>query len=66
MRCKQGARGLNLRATDIYRYLGCGPHVVEGPSLFLLLALTGRAMAISELHGNGVRSLPGRTTRRPG
>jgi uncharacterized protein (TIGR03083 family) len=51
--------GLTLKATDTDWSLGTGP-MVEGPALALLLAATGRKVALDELSGPGVESLRSR------
>jgi uncharacterized protein (TIGR03083 family) len=52
-------RGLRLEATDIDWTHGDGP-VVRGPGEALLLAATGRAIALAELTGDGVPLLSSR------
>lgn len=49
---KRRAAGLTLRATDTDWERGSGP-LVEGPALSLLLAVTGRTVALSDLSGPG-------------
>ncbi|HET6287392.1 MAG TPA: maleylpyruvate isomerase family mycothiol-dependent enzyme [Amycolatopsis sp.] len=45
--------GLRLRATDGPFAVGCGP-LVSGPTLALIMAMTGRAAHLTELDGDGV------------
>ncbi|RSM75589.1 hypothetical protein DL991_26135 [Amycolatopsis sp. WAC 01375] len=45
--------GLRLRATDGPFAVGSGP-LVSGPTLALIMAMTGRAAYLAELHGDGV------------
>jgi uncharacterized protein (TIGR03083 family) len=59
MRCKQRVRGLRLVATDLHWHRGQGP-VIEGTAEALLLAMTGRPVAIAELTGDGVTTLAAR------
>jgi uncharacterized protein (TIGR03083 family) len=56
---KRRISGLRLRATDAEWSTGDGPEVV-GPILALLMAMTGRKPAASELTGEGVQSLAAR------
>lgn len=51
--------GLRLRATDQDWSYGSGG-LVEGPSEALAMAVSGRAVALAELAGDGVRELEGR------
>jgi uncharacterized protein (TIGR03083 family) len=51
--------GLTLRATDTDWATGSGPEVA-GPALALLLAMTGRKVALPELSGEGVATLQSR------
>jgi uncharacterized protein (TIGR03083 family) len=51
--------GLSLRATDAAWSHGSGP-LVEGPAMSLLLAMTGRPAALSDLSGDGVDVLRSR------
>ena len=53
---KSRVAGLQLRATDTRFTLGVGP-LVEGPAVALLLATTGRKVALDELQGPGVEIL---------
>ena len=53
---KRRITGLKLRATDTEWSTGDGPEVT-GPILALLLAMTGRKRATSELTGEGVETL---------
>lgn len=52
--------GLKLSATDTDWSTGDGPEV-EGPILALLMAMTGRKAAASELKGEGVAALSARS-----
>jgi uncharacterized protein (TIGR03083 family) len=56
---KRRIAGLNLRATDTDWSAGDGPEVT-GPILALLMAMTGRKPATSELAGEGVETLASR------
>jgi uncharacterized protein (TIGR03083 family) len=56
---KRRISGLKLRATDAEWSTGDGPEVT-GPILALLMAMTGRKPATSELTGEGVKTLAGR------
>ena len=56
---KQRSRGLRLLATDTDWVRGTGP-TIEGPAEMLLLGITGRPAALSELEGEGVAVLAGR------
>ena len=56
---KRRIEGLALRATDTGWSHGSGPEV-SGPMLPLLLAMSGRKGALSELSGDGVETLRGR------
>lgn len=51
--------GLRLVATDVDWARGAGP-VVEGPAEALLLAMTGRSVALPDLSGDGLPVLAGR------
>ncbi|MET0417200.1 MAG: maleylpyruvate isomerase family mycothiol-dependent enzyme [Actinoplanes sp.] len=51
--------GLRFTATDLDWTWGSGP-LVAGPAEALMLALTGRPVALSDLDGPGVRVLAGR------
>jgi uncharacterized protein (TIGR03083 family) len=53
---KRRIAGLTLRATDSGWWTGAGPEVA-GPMLSLLLAMTGRAVAVDDLAGDGVTTL---------
>lgn len=53
---KKRISGLTLRATDTDWSTGTGPEV-SGPVLSLLLAMTGRTAALSDLSGQGVAAL---------
>ncbi|MFC4606023.1 maleylpyruvate isomerase family mycothiol-dependent enzyme [Rhodococcus kronopolitis] len=48
--------GLTLRATDTDWSTGSGPEVT-GPMLSLLMAMTGREIALAELSGDGLATL---------
>ena len=48
--------GHRLSATDIDWSVGQGPEI-RGPVLMLLLVLTGRSVAISQLEGEGTTDL---------
>jgi uncharacterized protein (TIGR03083 family) len=56
---KRRIAGLTLRATDTQWSTGTGPEV-SGPILSLLMAMTGRAAASSDLTGDGVQTLAAR------
>lgn len=56
---KKRVAGLQLRATDLAFNVGVGP-LVEGPAVALLLATTGRKVALDELQGPGVEILRSR------
>jgi uncharacterized protein (TIGR03083 family) len=56
---KKRATGLRLRATDTDWAKGEGPEVA-GPLLSLVLAITGRTAALSDLSGDGVEALTAR------
>jgi uncharacterized protein (TIGR03083 family) len=56
---RRRSRRLRLVATDIGWQCGAGP-VVEGTAESLLLALTGRSLALDELRGDGVATLADR------
>ncbi len=56
---KKRVAGLTLKATDADFSRGTGP-LVEGPALSLLLATTGRQVALGDLSGPGVELLRGR------
>jgi uncharacterized protein (TIGR03083 family) len=58
---KQRSAGLRLRATDIDWTAGAGPEV-NGPAASLILAMTGREPALSDLTGDGVETLRSRAT----
>jgi uncharacterized protein (TIGR03083 family) len=49
-------RGLRLRATDVDWARGRGPEVT-GPGEALLMAMSGRAAALADLSGPGLRTL---------
>lgn len=52
--------GLSLRATDVGWTAGSGPEVA-GPMLSLVLAMTGRGVAVDDLTGEGAAILRSRT-----
>lgn len=56
---KRRIAGLTLRATDADWVTGSGPEV-SGPMLSLVLALTGRRAALSDLSGAGLATLQSR------
>lgn len=56
---KRRIAGLTLRATDTDWLRGDGPEV-SGPLLALLMAMTGRKPAVSQLSGDGVQTLQAR------
>ena len=56
---KRRIDGLSLRATDVDWSHGSGPEVA-GPILDLLMAMTGRKPAASQLTGEGVATLQAR------
>jgi uncharacterized protein (TIGR03083 family) len=56
---KRRATGLALTATDVDWSYGAGP-AVTGPLPSIILALTGRRAALSDLSGDGVATLTGR------
>jgi uncharacterized protein (TIGR03083 family) len=51
--------GLTVHATDVPFSVGSGP-LVEGPAISLLLAASGRRIALAELSGPGVAALAAR------
>jgi uncharacterized protein (TIGR03083 family) len=51
--------GLGFEATDLDWRWGSGP-VVAGPAEALMMAMTGRLVALGDLDGDGVRVLKGR------
>ena len=51
--------GLRLEASDIDWAHGSGP-TVHGSAEVLLLAMTGRTIALKHLHGDGIGALGGR------
>ncbi|HZS14342.1 MAG TPA: maleylpyruvate isomerase family mycothiol-dependent enzyme [Candidatus Dormibacteraeota bacterium] len=53
---KQRSDGLRLRATDVDWAAGDGPEV-SGPALSLILAITGRKVALADLSGEGLETL---------
>jgi uncharacterized protein (TIGR03083 family) len=56
---KKRSTGLTLRATDADWSAGSGP-VVSGPAVSLVLAITGRAVALADLSGDGLATLRSR------
>lgn len=56
---KRRIAGLHLRATDSSWESGSGPEV-SGPSIALVLAMTGRAVSLGALGGDGVGTLRAR------
>jgi uncharacterized protein (TIGR03083 family) len=56
---KRRVAGVTLKATDTDWSHGIGP-VVEGPAMALLLATTGRTIALDELSGPGLATLRSR------
>lgn len=56
---KKRAAGLTFRATDAGWSSGEGPEVT-GPGVSLLLAISGRAVALADLSGPGLATLQGR------
>jgi hypothetical protein len=56
---KRRLAGLRFVATDLDWSAGSGPEVA-GPAEALIMAMTGRAVAIAELDGPGVRILRSR------
>lgn len=62
---KSRVRGLRLTATDSDFTTGSGP-TVSGPTLALIMAMTGRTACYADLDGDGVPTLRDRaTTTRP-
>jgi uncharacterized protein (TIGR03083 family) len=57
---KKRVAGLTLRATDTDWSTGSGPEV-EGRSIAIVMAMTGRAVALDELQGDGVDLLRSRS-----
>lgn len=56
---KKRVAGLTLRATDAAWSTGTGPEVA-GPAMAIVLAMTGRDVALDELEGDGVATLRAR------
>jgi uncharacterized protein (TIGR03083 family) len=56
---KRRATGLTLTATDVDWTRGAGPEV-NGPLASIILALTGRRVALADLGGDGLATLTGR------
>lgn len=66
---KKRVAGLTLRATDTEWTSGDGPEV-SGPMIAILMAITGRTVALDDLSGDGVATLrqrgsPARKTPSP-
>lgn len=60
----QGAlHGLRLQAEDVDWGYGDGPSV-DGPAEALLLAMSGRTIALEHLVGEGVETLTGRLVKQ--
>jgi uncharacterized protein (TIGR03083 family) len=57
---KKRVAGLTLRATDADWSTGSGPEVA-GPTIAIVMAMTGRTVAFDDLEGDGVSTLRGRT-----
>jgi uncharacterized protein (TIGR03083 family) len=53
---KQRVAGLSLRATDADWSTGSGPEV-SGPAIAIVMAMTGRTVALDDLEGDGVAVL---------
>lgn len=60
---RRNAKGLHFQATDFEWSVGTGP-TIAGPGEALLLALTGRSVALAELDGEGLNTLRERLTGR--
>lgn len=58
---KKRVAGLTLRAADTAWTSGDGPEV-SGPMIAILMAITGRAVALDDLAGDGVATLRQRVT----
>jgi hypothetical protein len=56
---KKRADGLTLKPTDADWSIGTGPEV-SGPALDILMAMTGRGIALENLKGDGVDTLRAR------
>lgn len=54
---KDRIAGVTLVATDTDWSHGSGPQVVSGPILSLVMAMTGRSVALADLSGDGVTRL---------
>ena len=59
---KKRVAGLTLRATDADWSSGSGPEVA-GPAMAIVMTMTGRAVALDELEGDGVVTLRARVER---
>ncbi len=57
---KKRVAGLTLRATDAEWSTGTGPEVA-GPTIAIVMAMTGRTVAFDDLEGDGVDTLRERT-----
>ncbi|MDA2810138.1 maleylpyruvate isomerase family mycothiol-dependent enzyme [Nocardiopsis sp. RSe5-2] len=62
---KSRVEGLRLKATDGPLDTGTGPEV-SGPTLALIMAMTGRSAHLDDLTGDGVAALRERMGDRPG
>lgn len=60
---KSRVEGLRLVASDSDFIAGAGP-IVEGPTLALIMAMTGRSAYCDDLTGDGVGELRNRSTMR--
>jgi hypothetical protein len=56
---KTRCRGVTIRATDLLFEQGSGP-VLEGPAEALLMTISGRGSALTELTGMGFEVMAGR------
>ena len=56
---KKRIAGLTLRATDADWSTGSGPEVA-GPAIAIVMAMTGRKVALDDLEGDGVGALRAR------
>ena len=59
LKSKGNAAGLRLVATDVDHTVGNGPEV-RGPAEAIILAVSGRPVALPELTGDGVDTLRSR------
>ena len=62
---RRNAAGLRVVATDLDWRHGDGPEI-HGPGEALLMALAGRADAVRDLGGTGLRTLATRVAPSPG